>query len=160
MGRAGMVVLLVLTSPDALSEPLGAGARPVHSIRDISLACNDLSLSGAKQTLASGLQGEFMSSRPKHVADIVIPPGIHWQLPPSSRWKHNQIIRSMRSGEHGCNCVPGRPAGLFSPFYNDPAKRALMKPEAVFEVESGLKLSAFDITAASAVRSDWYQAMR
>jgi amidase len=35
-----------------------------------------------------------------------------------------------------------------------------MKPEAVFEVESGLKLSAFDITAASAVRSDWYQAMR
>jgi hypothetical protein len=64
MGRAGMVVLLVLTSPDALSEPLGAGARPVHSIRDISLACNDLSLSGAKQTLASGLQGEFMSSRP------------------------------------------------------------------------------------------------
>jgi amidase len=45
-------------------------------------------------------------------------------------------------------------------FYNDPAKRALMKPEAVFEVESGLKLSAFDITAASVVRSDWYQAMR
>jgi hypothetical protein len=27
-------VLLVLTSPDALSEPLEAGARPVHSIRD------------------------------------------------------------------------------------------------------------------------------
>jgi amidase len=22
----------------------------------------------------------------------------------------------VRSGEHGCNCVPGRPAGLFSPF--------------------------------------------
>jgi amidase len=35
-----------------------------------------------------------------------------------------------------------------------------MKPEAIFEVESGLKLSAFDITAASSVRSDWYQAMR
>ena len=27
--RRDMVVLLVLTSPDALSEPLGAGARPV-----------------------------------------------------------------------------------------------------------------------------------
>jgi hypothetical protein len=61
------VVLLVLTSPNALSEPLGAGARPVHSIRDISLACNDLSLSGAKQTLSSGLQGEFMSSRPSRL---------------------------------------------------------------------------------------------
>ena len=36
-------------------------------------------------------------------------------------------------------------------YYNDPTKRALMKPEAVFEVESGLKLTAFDITAASVV---------
>jgi hypothetical protein len=35
MVEQGMVVLLVLTSSDALSEPLGAGARPVHSIRDI-----------------------------------------------------------------------------------------------------------------------------
>jgi amidase len=45
-------------------------------------------------------------------------------------------------------------------FYRDPAKRALMKPEAIFEVESGLKLSAFDITAASIVRTEWYQAVR
>jgi amidase len=45
-------------------------------------------------------------------------------------------------------------------FYNDPAKRALMKPEAIFEVESGLKLSAFDITSASVVRSQWYEAVR
>ena len=28
-------------------------------------------------------------------------------------------------------------------FYNDPAKRALMKPEAIFEVERGLKLTAY-----------------
>jgi amidase len=45
-------------------------------------------------------------------------------------------------------------------YYNDPAKRPLLKPEAVFEIESGLKLSAFDITAASAVRTEWYQAVR
>jgi amidase len=45
-------------------------------------------------------------------------------------------------------------------WYEDPAKRALMKPEAVFEVESGLTLSAFDITAASLVRTEWYQAVR
>jgi amidase len=44
--------------------------------------------------------------------------------------------------------------------YNDPAKRALLKPEAVFEVESGLKLSAFDIAAASTIRTEWYLAMR
>jgi len=45
-------------------------------------------------------------------------------------------------------------------YYKDPEKRALMKPEAVFEVESGLELSAFDITAASTVRTEWYQAVR
>jgi amidase len=44
--------------------------------------------------------------------------------------------------------------------YNDPKKRALLKPEAIFEVESGLKLTAFDISAASAVRTEWYQAVR
>ena len=45
-------------------------------------------------------------------------------------------------------------------YYNDPVKRALMKPEAIFEVESGMKLTAFDITAASEVRTEWYQAVR
>jgi amidase len=50
--------------------------------------------------------------------------------------------------------------GTLLAFYNDPAKRALMKPEAIYEVESGLKLSAFDITAASTVRSEWYHAVR
>ena len=53
-------------------------------------------------------------------------------------------LRSMRSGEHGCNCA-WQAGGALLAFYNDPAKRALMKPEAIFEVESGLKLSAFDI---------------
>jgi amidase len=45
-------------------------------------------------------------------------------------------------------------------YYNDPKKRVLMKPEAIFEVESGLKLTAFEISAASAVRTAWYQAVR
>ena len=45
-------------------------------------------------------------------------------------------------------------------FYEDPAKRALLKPEAIYEIELGLKQSAYDITAASVVRSEWYQAVR
>ena len=45
-------------------------------------------------------------------------------------------------------------------YYQDPVKRALLKPEAIFEVETGLKLSAYDITAASVIRTEWYQAMR
>jgi amidase len=45
-------------------------------------------------------------------------------------------------------------------YYNDPAKRALLKPEAIYEVETGLRQSAYDITAASAVRTDWSTAVR
>jgi amidase len=44
-------------------------------------------------------------------------------------------------------------------YYNDPAKRAMLKPEAIFEIETGLKLSAFDVTAASVVRTEWYNAI-
>jgi amidase len=51
-------------------------------------------------------------------------------------------------------------AGPLLAHYKDPARRALLKPEAIFEVESALELSAMDITAASAVRTEWYQAMR
>jgi amidase len=50
--------------------------------------------------------------------------------------------------------------GSLLPYYNDPKKRALLKPEAIFEVESGLRLTAFDVSAASAVRTAWYQAVR
>jgi amidase len=49
--------------------------------------------------------------------------------------------------------------GSLLPFYQDPANRPLLKPEAVYEVEKGLKQSAYDITAASVVRSDWTQAV-
>jgi amidase len=35
----------------------------------------------------------------------------------------------------------------------------MLKQEAIFEVETGLKLSAFDVTAASVVRTEWYNAI-
>ena len=44
--------------------------------------------------------------------------------------------------------------------YADPAKRALLKPEIVWEVEGGLKLSAFDISAATAARTIWSNAVQ
>jgi amidase len=44
-------------------------------------------------------------------------------------------------------------------YVDDPAKRALLKPEAVWEVETGRKLSAFDVSAASAVRTAWSNAV-
>jgi amidase len=63
-------------------------------------------------------------------------------------WRAWLTLRAWQSG------------GSLLAYYNDPAKRALLKPEAIFEVERGLKLSAFDISAASAVRTEWYQAVR
>ena len=47
-------------------------------------------------------------------------------------------------------------AGRLGGFHADPAKRAQLKPEAVWEIENGLALSANDIYAASTERSAWY----
>jgi amidase len=43
--------------------------------------------------------------------------------------------------------------------YDDPARRELLKPEARFEVESLMKLSALDVTNALAVRNQWHRAV-
>jgi amidase len=63
-------------------------------------------------------------------------------------WRAWLVLRGWQAG-----------SGLL-PYWEDPAKRALMKPEAVFEVESGLKLTAYEVTRADAVRTEWYQAVR
>ena len=44
--------------------------------------------------------------------------------------------------------------------YRNLAERTLLKPEAVWEVETGLSLSAFDITAASEARTTWSMAVK
>lgn len=50
-------------------------------------------------------------------------------------------------------------AGIAGGMYADPQLRAQMKPEAVWEVEQGLKLGAGDVYRASMDRSAWYQAL-
>jgi amidase len=50
-------------------------------------------------------------------------------------------------------------AGAYADLYQDPARRELMKPEARWEIEEGLKLTALDVYRASAERSAWYQAL-
>jgi len=69
-------------------------------------------------------------------------------FPIDSMWRAWLKLRAWQTG------------GNLLAHYNDPAKRALLKPEALFEVESGLQLTAFDITAANDVRTAWYQAVR
>jgi len=43
--------------------------------------------------------------------------------------------------------------------YRDPAKRAQLKSDLIWEIERGLKLSAEDVHRASVGRSDWYRAV-
>lgn len=51
-------------------------------------------------------------------------------------------------------------AGANKALYEDRAKRALLKPEAVWEIERGLPLTAMQVFAAARTRSAWYQALR
>lgn len=46
--------------------------------------------------------------------------------------------------------------GKLAPLFEDPEKRALLKPEAQWECEGFLRLTAPDLFAATAVRSAWY----
>ncbi|MBD9440536.1 amidase [Pseudomonas sp. PDM04] len=50
-------------------------------------------------------------------------------------------------------------AGSLGATYADPQKRAQLKPEACWEIEHGLKLSASDVFNASVQRSNWYRAI-
>ncbi|MEO7634991.1 MAG: amidase [Sphingomicrobium sp.] len=68
--------------------------------------------------------------------------------PIADAWKTFVALRGWQQG-----------AGLLA-HYRDPARRALLKPEAIGEVETGLKLSAYDITSLTAARSDWTRAFR
>ena len=63
-------------------------------------------------------------------------------------WRNWQVLRAWQAG---CKVKE---------FYADPGKRRLMKPEAQWEVERGLKLTAFEVFDASVVRTAWYQAVR
>jgi amidase len=63
-------------------------------------------------------------------------------------WQHWTKLRAWQSG------------GPLADHYMDPARRALMKAEAEFEVENWLKLTAVEIREASLVRTQWYHAVR
>ncbi|SAK87887.1 amidase [Caballeronia ptereochthonis] len=50
-------------------------------------------------------------------------------------------------------------AGTNAPLYRNDTKRRLLKPEAVWEIERGLRLSGEDVSRAIRDRSAWYQAV-
>jgi amidase len=50
-------------------------------------------------------------------------------------------------------------AGKYAAFLADPARRDMLKPELVWEIERGLAMSAMDVHAASVERSAWFVAL-
>ena len=48
-------------------------------------------------------------------------------------------------------------SGNYAAHYHDPARRALLKPEAVWEIERGLALTGPQVFQAAQVRTAWYQ---
>lgn len=69
----------------------------------------------------------------------VVPP-----FDPERLWKAWLVLRSF------ANC------GSKRDLYEDPAKRALLKPEMIYEIEAGMAVTASQIHAASVVRSQWF----
>lgn len=51
-------------------------------------------------------------------------------------------------------------AGANAALYRNPATRALLKPEAVWEIERGMRLTGPQVYDAARVRSAWYQVLR
>jgi amidase len=51
-------------------------------------------------------------------------------------------------------------AASYGALYADPEKRRMMKPEAVYDIEAGLRLGGTEINDALVVRSQWYDALR
>ncbi len=67
---------------------------------------------------------------------------------PEQAWKAFIKIRQWQQGPN------------FQIHYNNPARRALLKPEAIWEVEESMKLSAFEVANASAARTRWSNAVQ
>ncbi|AWN52576.1 amidase [Methylobacterium sp. 17Sr1-1] len=67
---------------------------------------------------------------------------------PEAIWRAWRVMRQWTTG------------ATLAAHWRDPEKRALMKPEAVWEVEQGQTLSAFDVHAASVTRTAWYHCVR
>jgi amidase len=59
-------------------------------------------------------------------------------------WQSFKVLRQFSAG-----------GGLMA-HYNNASERALLKPEAVWEIEQSLKLSAHDVYQAAVVRSQWF----
>ena len=129
-----------------------------------------LSIAGDPQTFRQSLQRSFNGTRLGWLGDL----GGHLAFEPGVMELCRQALKQFEA--IGCVIeevrLPSPPthlwdswlklrqwlvAGELQALYNDPARRALMKPEAQWEVAGGRALSALEAYHASRARSDWYR---
>lgn len=152
-----------------------------HNVEDLALLLSvqagydaraPLSLDGGDHRYAEHLNADPRGKRIAWLADL----GGHLAMEPGILDLCGQGLALLR--DLGCTVEPVTPAfdfeklwqafitlrhvsvgGKLRPLYDDPAKRALLKPEAQWEIEGGFRRSAYDVYAASEVRTAWYGAV-
>ena len=126
------------SDPSAFTEPLDSPARGIR-IGWLGSLNGHLALeSGVLEVCEDALQTLA------GIGCIVEPANLGFD--PERLWGAWRALRSMLAG------------GTLSAQYSVPERRALLKPEAIWEIENGRSLTAFDIYRASVARSDWYRA--
>ncbi|MGH8144026.1 MAG: amidase, partial [Steroidobacteraceae bacterium] len=169
-------------APDAWLPSMSVLGPMARNVTDLALllsvqagfdARTPLSLDGDGSMFQGHLERDFKGQRIAWVADF----GGHTPCEPGVLEACSRALRTFES--LGCIVEEAVPdfdiesvwqatirlrgwqmgAGLLA-YYDDPSKGSLLTPEAIYEIETGAKQSAYDISAASIVRSYWSQAVR
>jgi len=156
--------------------PMGRCARDVAMLLSVMAgpdARAPLAIEGRPEVFAGDLQRDFHGTRIGWLGDFAgylpFEPGIldlctkaltsleslgcridaaRPDFPPQRLWETWLTLRHANS------------AGGMINLYQDPAKRAKLKPEIQWEIAGGLNISAVDLQRASLARSDWYRALQ
>ncbi|WP_256823948.1 amidase [Pseudomonas kurunegalensis] len=147
----------------ATEGPMGRSVVDVARLLSIQAGVDaraPLSLSEGRRDFAAGLQRDFRGVRVGWLGDY------NGYLPMDDGVMSLCESALADFAELGCRVEACQPAfrhflvhGNLGAAYADPVKRARLKPEAQWEVEGGLQLSAAALYQASLDRSDWYRAL-
>jgi len=159
----------------ATEGPMGRSVTDVARLLSIQAGVDarvPLSLSEGRRDFAAGLQRDLRGARVGWLGDY------NGYLPMDDGVMSLCEAALADFAELGCRVEACQPAfdlarlwqcwlthrhflvhGNLGAAYADPGKRALLKPEAQWEVEGGLQLGAAALYQASLDRSDWYRAL-
>lgn len=166
---------------DGFFSQLGTDGPMARNVEDLAFLLDvqagydqrsPLSLERSVSSYAASLKGGPSEMRIGWLADL----GGHLPFEPGILTLCETALRGMES--IGCTVEPVTPrfdfealwrafvvlrqfnmSARLKPIYDDPEKRALLKPEARWEVEKCLELKATDILIATQTRTAWYAAI-